>query len=333
MLETFTRKSKNKLKGVRIDKNIIEKTWKEKKAPNGIREICPSNPTPDSAFANTLARSSNTLKFYSHHPVSDPYPAEVFSDLAHITEFPKLEVYSSFSPYLPNRTSFRIRETRSPSLIESSTAENLILSQIVMWTSKKFHLIAPILLKSSTTLKFLSLLMENLPGSRTNSSSDQIDHPNLQVLEFAGCHFGFPEWFSTPNLRVARLTSNGSIDVPEDLPLSLKSLWLGKAWYATSNPKMTINRFMELRHSAPELEELRIDLETTFIPRTILWMLNARRVYSDMGMGVEGVEMKTIEKLTINTETFVAENLTSLQGLVEELVNTRGAPETMMIDI
>lgn len=139
-----------------------------------------------------------------------------------------------------------------------------------------------------------------------------LDFPRLQVLEIASRSQAWPSWLIIPPSTTV-VTFCALVNFP-----SISKLWLENL--------SCINR---LASRCPTLVELRIVSDSfsikenivPSIPQQLINMLLQRRRFVEEGFKVEGIEMVKLKALVLPFKLLTKEFLSSLEELVEEVVD------------
>lgn len=154
--------------------------------------------------------------------------------------------------------------------------------------------------------------------------------PKLQVLNLSRYfNRAFLGWScSSLKVLILRLSFDPETVIVKDFPQSLEHLWL------TTNLKSFLRRegLESLGKYYPKLETFTINVGVEFYPEEVIKMVEARKTAVAMGSKMDGVEMKSIRKLTLGWDQLDSFSLSKLQELVPEVVDARSASREVTID-
>lgn len=185
------------------------------------------------------------------------------------------------------------------------------------------------ILKYSYSFPRVHRVHEYKYSASTKLAPALLQFPNLQVLELhcysEPCRFSSE---SCPNLKAIYLGAFfvGFPVLIKGLPASLEKIWL--SWSSLDLE----SDLQALDSSLPHLEDLRFENKFGSDSK-ILGFIRARRSAAEQGAEVGGIKMKPIKKLTVRRGKFSNEVWLALEGLVEELVDLKDAPNVEEISI
>lgn len=147
--------------------------------------------------------------------------------------------------------------------------------------------------------------------------------PNLSVLE-GEFPSTFPSWLDAPNLRIV-IAESFTEETLLSLPVTIEELWLFQ-FHASQAAGSDLNSLLK---SCPNLKILKVG------PRFVRWkgkqfdlimVLKARREKILQGVEIQGVKMKSLEKLVIPTKLFKTAELNELKSLVGAMIDINDHP-------
>lgn len=127
----------------------------------------------------------------------------------------------------------------------------------------------------------------------------------------------FPTWIICPALKILCLSVFYPLSLPGNRPSPIEELWIvGVLQAKPVLAHVSRNGFKSLETSCPFLERLTIDANIRFSPREVISLIKARKEGSEKGVEVGGVQMKVIQKLTIDLTELSSAEPSELEGLV-----------------